>query len=110
MRRRGSRSERRCRARQAEAEEDAAGKGASLLSAIRTSAQAVPSGTQGTVLLHDKRPPQRHHEEHAEKAADEGQHEDARVLQVEAEEDERGQGEDDARGDGLAGVAGGLDE
>ncbi len=31
------------------------------------------------------------------------------VLQIEAQEDQRRQGEDDARGDGLAGVAGGLD-
>ena len=62
------------------------------------------------MLLHNQRPPQRHHEQHAKKSADEGQHEDTRVLQVEAEEDERGQGEDDARGDGLAGVAGGLDD
>ena len=53
---------------------------------------------------------QRNHEEHAQPAADERQHEDAGVLEIEAEEDQRGQGEDDAGGDGLAGVAGGLDD
>ena len=31
-------------------------------------------------------------------------------FEIEAEEDQRGQGEDDAGGDGLAGVAGGLDD
>ncbi len=31
-------------------------------------------------------------------------------FEIEAEEDERGQGEDDSGGDGLAGVAGGLDD
>ncbi len=43
-------------------------------------------------------------------SADEREHEDAGVLQVEAEKDQGGQGEDDARGDGLAGVASGLDD
>ncbi len=50
------------------------------------------------------------HEEHAQPSADQGEHEDAGVLEIEAEKDERGQGEDDAGGDGLAGIAGGLDD
>ena len=79
--------------------------------AIRTSAQAVPSGIgQGAVLLHDELAPQRDHEEHAEPSADEGEDEDARVLEIEAEEDQRRQGEDDAGRDRLAGIAGGLDD
>ena len=32
------------------------------------------------------------------------------VFEIEAEKDQRGQGEDDAGGDGLAGIAGGLDD
>ncbi len=96
---------------QAEAEEDAAGKRA----AFGAGHEHVGAGRafgelQVAVLLHDERAPQRHHEEHAKIAADQRQHEDARVFEIEAEKDERGQGEDDARGDGLAGVAGGLDD
>ena len=65
---------------------------------------------EGAVLLDDELAAQGDHEEHAEPAADEGEHEDAGVFELEAEEDQRGQGEDDAGGDGLAGVAGGLDD
>ena len=36
------------------------------------------------------------HEEHAEPAADEREQKDARVFEIEAEEDQGGQGEDDA--------------
>ena len=62
------------------------------------------------MLLDDELPPQRNHEQHAQPAADQSEQKDAGVLEIEAEEDQRGQGEDDARGDGLAGVAGGLDD
>jgi len=50
------------------------------------------------------------HEEYAQPAAEEGEGEDAGGLEVEAEENERGKCEDDAGRDGLAGVAGGLDD
>ena len=62
------------------------------------------------MLLDDELAAQGNHEEHAEPSADEGEHEDARVFKIEAEKDQRGQREDDAGGDGLAGVAGGLDD
>ena len=61
------------------------------------------------VLLDDQLSPQRNHEEDAQQAAQQRQQKDARVFQVEAEKDQRRQGEDDAGGDRLAGVAGGLD-
>ena len=38
------------------------------------------------------------------------EHEDARVLEIEAEKDQRGQREDDSRSNGLAGVARGLND
>ncbi len=60
------------------------------------------------MLFDDELTAQRNHEEYAQPAADEGQQKDARVFQIEAEEDQRRQGEDDAGGNGLAGVAGGL--
>ena len=62
------------------------------------------------MLLHNELAAQRNHEQHAQPAADERQHEDAGVLEIEAEKDQRRQREDDARSDGLAGVAGGLDD
>jgi hypothetical protein len=96
---------------QAEAEKDAASKGAALLACHEhVSAGGALGKFQGVVLFDDERAAQGNHEEYAEKAADERQHEDAGVLEVEAQEDKRGQGEDDAGGDGLAGVAGGLDD
>jgi hypothetical protein len=96
---------------QAEAEKDAAGKRAALLAGH----QHVGAGRalrkfQVGVLLDDELAAQRNHEQYSEKTANQGQHENARILEVEAEEDKRRQGEDDARGDGLAGVAGGLDD
>src|SRR5580658_2541796 len=53
---------------------------------------------------------QRNHEENAEPAADEGEKKDAGVFEIEAEKDEGGEGEDDSGSNGLAGVAGGLDD
>ena len=96
---------------QTEAEEDAAGEGATLFAGNQhVGAGGALGELQAPVLIHDQLLAQRHHEEYAEKAADQRQHEDARVFEVEAEKDQRGQREDDARGDGLAGVAGGLDD
>ena len=61
------------------------------------------------VLLHDELPAQRNHEEHARASPPmQREQEDARVFEIEAEKDQRRQGEDDAGRDGLAGVAGGL--
>src|ERR1035437_7525100 len=57
---------------------------------------------KGSVLLHNQLAAQRNHEEHAEPAAEQSQREDAACLKIEAEEDECGQREDDARCDGLA--------
>ena len=62
------------------------------------------------MLLHNQRPPQRHHKQHAEKAADQRQHKDARVLQIEAEKNQRRQRKNYAGGDRLPRVAGGLDD
>ncbi len=62
------------------------------------------------MLLDDELAAQGNHEQHAQPAADEREHEDARVLEIEAEKNKRREGEDDAGGDGLAGIAGGLDD
>ncbi len=91
---------------EAEAEEDAAGCGASTGARLdHVGAGRALRKSQFAVLLHDQRPPQRNHEQHAQKAADQRQHEDAVVFQVEAQENQRRQGKDDARRDGLAGVS-----
>ena len=60
------------------------------------------------VFFHDQLPPQRDHEEHAQPSAQQRQKKDARVFEIEAEKDQRGQREDDSGGDGLAGVPGRL--
>ena len=99
------------KAAQAETEKDAAGKGASALARDQYVGAGGALGVrQGIVLLDDELAAEGNHEEHAEPSADKGEHEDARVLEIEAEKYQRGQGEDDARGDGLSGVAGGLDD
>ena len=60
------------------------------------------------MLLHDQRVAQRDHEQHAEQAAHHGDRGDRAPGERVAEEEQRGEGEDDARGDRLAGGAGGL--
>ena len=59
------------------------------------------------VLLDDQRAPQRHHHQHAEDAAGEGQHRDLEVVEVAGavrrQEDQRRNREDDAAGDRFAG-------
>ena len=95
----------------AEAEEDAAGEGASALAGDEhVGAGCAFRVFQVAVLLDDELAAKGNHEEDAEPAADQRQHEDAGVFEIEAEKDQRREGEDDSRGDGLAGVAGGLDD
>ena len=72
-------------AAEAEAPEHAAGKRPALF----TGDQHVRAGgafgiEQVAVLLDDQLPPQRDHEQHADPAADQRQHEDARVLERES--------------------------
>jgi hypothetical protein len=96
---------------QAEAEKDAAGERAAALAGDEhVGAGGAFRVGQVAVLFDDELAAQGNHEEHAEPAADEGEQEDAGVFEIEAEKDERGEGEDDSGGDGLAGVAGGLDD
>jgi hypothetical protein len=96
---------------EAKAEENTTGKGAALLARHQhVGAGRTLGKLKVVVLLDDELSAEGNHEQHAEKAANQGQHEDARVLEVKAEEDECWQGEDDARGDGLAGVSSGLDD
>ena len=98
-------------AAQAEAEKDAAGERAAFFAGDEHVGAGSAFGIrQRAVLLHDELAAQGNHEQNAEPAADEGEHEDARVFEIEAEKDESRQREDDARGDGLPGVAGGLDD
>ena len=98
-------------AAEAEAEEDAGGEGAAALAGHEDVGAGGAFGVdEGAVLFDDELAAERDHEEDAEPSAEERQGEDAGGLEVEAEEDQRRQGEDDARGDGLAGVAGGLDD
>ena len=69
---------------------------------------------QHAVLLDDQRPSQRHHHQHAENAAGEGQHRDLVVVEVGRpvgrQEDQRGDREDDAAGDRFSGRSNGLDD
>ncbi len=98
-------------AAEAEAEKDAAGERAAFFAGDEdVGAGGAFRVGQHAVLLHNELAAQGNHEEDAEPSADERQHEDAGVLEIEAEKHERGQREDDARCDGLAGVAGGLDD
>ncbi len=63
---------------------------------------------QRTVLLHNQLAAQRDHEQHAQPAANQRQHKDARVFEVEAKKDQRGQRKDHAGCNRLARVAGRL--
>ena len=69
---------------------------------------------QHAVLLDDQRAAQRHHHQHAEDAAGEGQHRDLEVVEVARavgrQEDQRRDGEDDAAGDRFAGRSDRLDD
>ena len=90
-------------------EKDAAGQRAAFFTGNQHVGACCAFGIgQRVVLLHNELAPQRNHEQDAEPAADQGEHEDAGVLKIESEKDEGGQGEDDAGGDRLPGVAGGL--
>ena len=98
-------------AAQAEAEKNTAGKGATALAGNEHVGAGRAFGIgQGMVLLHNELAAQGNHEEHAQPAANQGEHEDAGVFEIEAKKNQSGQGENDARGDGLAGVSGGLDD
>ncbi len=98
-------------ATEAQSQKDAAGEGAAAFAGDEDVGAGGAFGVgQRVVFLHDELAAQRNHEEDAQPSADKRQHEDARVLEIEAEKDERRQREDDARSDGLAGVAGGLDD
>jgi hypothetical protein len=95
---------------QAEAEEDAAGQRPSALAGDQHIGAGRALGvSQVAVLFDDQLAAQGNHEQHAQPAADQGQQEDAGVLEVKAEKNQRGQGEDDPGGDRLTGVASGLD-
>ncbi len=60
------------------------------------------------MLFHNQLPPQRDHKQHAQPAAQQRQEEDARILQVEAQKNQRGQCKDNPGGNGLSGIAGSL--
>jgi hypothetical protein len=66
------------------------------------------------VLLDDQCTSERHHHQHAEDAAGEGEHRDLQVIEIAGalrhQEDERRDGEHDAAGHGLAGRPDGLDD
>ena len=97
-------------AAEAQAEENAAGERATALAGDEHVGAGGAFGVrQGAMFLHDELATERNHEQNAEPAADQGEHEDTGVFEIEAEKDQRGQGKDDTGGDGLAGVAGGLD-
>src|SRR5208282_5287642 len=98
--------EERVQATESEAEEDARGEAAAALSGDQDIRAGRALGVeQRSVLLDDELAAQRDHEQHAKPSAEERQRKDAARLKIEAEEDERGQGEDDARGDRLARVS-----
>ncbi len=60
------------------------------------------------MLFNDELTAEGNHKEYAQPSADQGEHEDAAVLQFKAQKDKRRKGEDDAGCDGLASVSGGL--
>ncbi len=96
---------------EAEAEKDAGGEGAAAFAGHEDVGAGGAFGVdEGALFFDDELAAEGDHEQDAEPAAKEGESEDAGGLEVEAEEDEGGEGEDDARGDGLAGVADGLDD
>ena len=96
---------------QAKAKKDAGRKGAAALAGDEDVGAGGAFGVdKGFVLVDDELPAQGDHEEDTEPSAEEGEGEDAGRFEIEAEENERGQGEDDAGRDGLAGVADGLDD
>ena len=98
-------------AAQAQAQEDARGERASTFAGHQDVGTRRSLGVdQGAVLFDDELAAQRDHEQDSEPAAEEREREDSCGLQVEAQKDERGQGEDDAGRDRLAGVADGLDD
>ena len=99
------------KAAETEAEEDAGGEGTAAFACHEDVGAGGALGVgEGTVLFDDELAAEGDHEEDAEPSAEEGEGEDAGGFEVEAEEDERGEGEDDSGGDGLAGVSGGLDD
>jgi hypothetical protein len=62
------------------------------------------------VLFDDELAAQGDHEQYTQPSAKQGEDEDACVFEVEAQEDERRQGEDHTSGDRLAGIARGLND
>jgi len=95
----------------AEAEEDARGETAAALACDQyISAGSAFGVDKCSVLFDDELPAQGNHEEYTQPAAKKGESEDAGGLKVEAQEDERGKGEDHARRNGLACVASGLND
>ena len=98
-------------AAETEAEEDAGGEGAAALAGHKDVGAGGALGVgEGAVLFDDELAAEGDHEEDAKPSAEEGEGEDAGGFEVEAEEDECGEGEDDSGGDGLASVSGGLDD
>ena len=96
-------------AAQAEAEKDAAGKGPSAFTGNQHLGAGRAFGIlQILVFLHNQLASQRNHEKYAQPAADQRQAEDARIFEIESQEDQRGQRENNSGGDGLARIAGGL--
>ena len=98
-------------AAETEAEEDSGGEGSTALAGHEDVGAGGTFGVgEGAVLFDDELATEGNHEEYTQPAAEEGQGEDAGGFEVEAKKDEGREGEDDSRGDGLAGVAGGLDD
>jgi hypothetical protein len=101
----------RVQAAESEAKKHARGKAAAAFAGHQHIGASRALGiNQRPVLFDDQLPPQRDHEQHAQPSAEQRQREDAARLQVEAEEDQRGQGKDDTGSDRLACVASGLDD
>jgi hypothetical protein len=103
--------EERVQAAEAQAEEDAAGKRSAALAGLENVGAGRALGVwERAVLVHDELLAQRNHKEDAQPAAEERQGEDAEAFEVKAEKDQGREREDDARSDGLACIAGGLDD
>ena len=98
-------------ASEAQPEEDPARKRPAALARFKhvRAGRALRVG-KGLVLVDDELFAQRDHKQDAEPAAKERKRKDARRLEIEAKEDERGQREDHAGGDRLTGIPGGLDD
>ena len=96
---------------EAETKEDTRGECAAAFASDKDVGACGAFGVDKVVVLFDDElAAKRNHEENAEPSAEESEREDAGRFEIEAKEDESGKCEDDTGRDGLASVAGALND